>query len=520
MRNLVINRKNLKALNRNIGKYVANIGVVNEEGNIPVEVVCEKMHNLPTQGTILLVPDDSPFIKEYEYEIVDAFKFIVYFPEFVTLHVNNYGSMGGNAVLEAVDDDFREYVADSKNITLRYMNEILVGSVGIEYDENGVPTNEEDAAARIVTCDKPVYFRDGHVDVKTDWFLKDGVFNTGITFEEKYYAIELDIPLERDAEYRLADTQKTLDDYVESLTNAILPEVIDNEKKRFIPIYYDENGKPKLVKEISFNLHFRDRKENGVIRDGWKTTNDQLWNGMSLKNGRLIYDVKGMDDTYGDTLDYLGFDENDVKFSKNKVRKSFIRITYFSLKNMLLKEALSYATVFMDAGEIYGVYNKISGNDLPIFDNNRLDKSLRISSTFKLYNNRQNKKSSEGFYLYFYPNIIDSENPQKTIYMKIEFNHAGVGKTVPLMLPRNIDGKILKSGNADFPLNFTPEVYDSNGNVGRDFDFNGYQNAVLIPIEVGYNEELGEYVYVFPFATPKNGCIELNLFEPKVNGTV
>ena len=519
MRTLVVNKKKLIVEKRNIGKYSANVGQVNDKGMIPVSIVCENIHNLPKQGKITLIPDDSPFDKKYDYEALDGFNFIVYIPEYVMMEVSNYATTWQNAILEPVDDYFAAYASDVKNVTLKYGDEIIMGGVGIMYDEDGIPTNEEDAAARTVVCNKPVGFSGrGFIDVKNDWFLKDGVFNTNIIFAEDIYAMELGIPLERDTEYRLTDTQKMLNEYMETVKNVILPEIIDNEKQRFMPIYYDESGNPKYVKEIVFNLHFRDRKNldlnDGSFREGWKTSNEQVWNGMTLKNGNLMYDIKGIDDSYADTLDYLGFTEDDIKFSKNKIRKSFIRCTYFPSNDMMRKESLAYATVFMDVGELYNKYIKISGKQLKIFDRERLDKDFKIS------NNRQNQKSSEGFYLYFYPNEIDTESLQKTIYMKVEFNHAGFGKTVPMMLPRSENGKVLSSQEKGFPLNFTPEVFDKNGNSGVDFDFESYQNAILIPIEISYNMRLREYVYRFPFATVKNGCVELNLFEPRVNGTV
>ena len=525
MRTLVVNKKKLIVEKRNIGKYSANVGQVNDKGMIPVSIVCENIHNLPKQGKITLILDDSPFDKKYDYEALDGFNFIVYIPEYVMMEVSNYATTWENAILEPVDDYFAAYAFDVKNITLKYGDEIIMGGVGIMYDEDGVPTNEEDAAARTVVCNKPVGFSGhGFIDVKNDWFLKDGVFNTNIIFAEDIYAMELGIPLERDTEYRLTDTQEMLNEYVETVKNVILPEIIDNEKRRFIPIYYDDKGKPKQLKEIIFNLHFRDRRNldlnDGSLRDGWKTSDEQVWNGMTLQNGYLKYNIKGIDDSYGDTLDCLGFTDDDVKYSKNKIKKSFIRCTYYHSKDMLKKEVLAYATVFMDMGELYNKYIKISGRKLNVFDAGRLDKDLRISSVFKINHNRQNQKSSEGFYLYFYPNEIDVKSQQKTIYMKVEFNHAGVGKTVPMMLPRNKNGQVLSSQEKTFPLNFTPEVFDKNGNSGIDFDFESYQNAMLIPIEISYNTQLGEYVYYFPFTTAKNGCVELNLFEPRVNGRV
>jgi hypothetical protein len=183
---------------------------------------------------------------------------------------------------------------------------------------------------------------------------------------------------------------------------------------------------------------------------------------------------------------------------------------------MLQKELLAYSTIFLDSGELYNTYNKISGLKLPIFDKTRIDKNLRLSASFSIKNNRFSKKSSEGFYLYLFPSEIDSENMAKTIYMKVEFNHAGYGKTIPMMLPRTENGKIINSIDSNFPLNFTPTVMDKNGNVGVDFDFEGYQNAIMIPIEIKYDSQMKDYVYHFPFISSNDGKIELNLFEPRI----
>mgnify|MGYP006976657391 CR=1 FL=1 len=38
-------------------------------------------------------------------------------------------------------------------------------------------------------------------------------------------------------------------------------------------------------------------------------------------------------------------------------------------------------------------------------------------------------------------NVNRDENGERTIYMKVEFNHAGYGKTIPMMLPTATNGK-------------------------------------------------------------------------------
>ena len=57
-------------------------------------------------------------------------------------------------------------------------------------------------------------------------------------------------------------------------------------------------------------------------------------------------------------------------------------------------------------------------------------------------------RTSEGFYLYLFPDGLFDENGDantgRTIYMKAEFNHAGYGRTIPMMAPYHTNGSGFK----------------------------------------------------------------------------
>ena len=126
-------------------------------------------------------------------------------------------------------------------------------------------------------------------------------------------------------------------------------------------------------------------------------------------------------------------------------------------------------------------------------------------------------KSGEGFNLYLFREdapieLYDSEDPENTsqdIYMKVEFNHAGVGRTVPLIY-------WAKDGDG------TPEK----------LTIENYLKRLYIKVRVAFTDK--GYVYAFPDATKviddqvdtrKNGILwenerlVFNLFEPMLETT-
>ena len=113
-------------------------------------------------------------------------------------------------------------------------------------------------------------------------------------------------------------------------------------------------------------------------------------------------------------------------------------------------------------------------------------------------------RSGEGFNLYLFREDAPLENTSQPIYMKVEFNHAGIGRTVPMIYwPKDSDGE---------PEKLTIENYLDN---------------LYIEVRIALTEK--GYVYMFPDAVSsedtdnggkKNGIvwnderIVLNLFEP------
>ena len=59
---------------------------------------------------------------------------------------------------------------------------------------------------------------------------------------------------------------------------------------------------------------------------------------------------------------------------------------------------------------------------------------LRMSSQFEVTDKFSSNKSSEGFYFYTYKSNDGGVYPSE-IYMRVEFNHAGYGRTIPFMMP-------------------------------------------------------------------------------------
>lgn len=59
-----------------------------------------------------------------------------------------------------------------------------------------------------------------------------------------------------------------------------------------------------------------------------------------------------------DLLSYLGFDNNDVKYQKSKLKKSFLRISFYDSDNVGNQNLLHTATIFLDSGDLFAKYIK------------------------------------------------------------------------------------------------------------------------------------------------------------------
>ena len=212
-------------------------------------------------------------------------------------------------------------------------------------------------------------------------------------------------------------------------------------------------------------------------------------------------------------------------------------------KALLSKSYHSIApTIFLDTGELYTKYSNIKntskngGYVSHAFDKTRIDDNLRLSTKFTIKNKFNTSKSSEGFYLYLFPNEVEGENVARTIYMKVEFNHAGYGKSILMMMPRerlnvigydengnNIYGNEisygvnrfpLKSTDKDFPLSF---LKIENGSTDNDYE--RYVDSIMIPVNIVYSKVKKSYLYYFPWYNKANeDKITINLWEPRMRG--
>lgn len=309
--------------------------------------------------------------------------------------------------------------------------------------------------------------------------------------------IKINIPFEEHIETNMFQYERYNGTYIESIKSENINPIVDMEKQIFIPQINNKN-----VKKIVFNLHFRKRGTQTVIEDidnGWKENiiQNEWWN-------------TNINDS--DLLGYLGFTDNDVYYQKNKLKKSFIRLSFYDSKDRLKQNLLYYSTIFIDSGIQYGKYCKNIAENSTYFDNGNavmvLDKttvSNTLNSQLTISDNFDTTASSEGYFLYLFPDNLTSEG--RTIYMKVEFNHAKYGVTIPMMNQKKESGYM------------TSETKDTKG-------IEEMLSDLYTEIKIGYNAEKKEYYW--NIYTDKNiennninfeevtGTINLNFFEPIV----
>ena len=315
--------------------------------------------------------------------------------------------------------------------------------------------------------------------------------------------------------------------------------IVDMERDVYSP--KAKSGKIDVY-EVQFNLHFRTRQlpEWTVDEDN---ENENGWFATDMKQYQ-IGDYYDKVQSHGDLLGFLNFSNGDVYYQKNKIAKSFLRISVYNEPNPNTQVLLHTSTMFLDEHMLFGRYTKglvdqkykmISNNLSERFNMSTptilgeplsgqsfsFDDNVRLECTFKALNKYESDTTSEGFYMYIFREYCKNLH-DTVVYMKVEFNHAGVGRTIPFYLP-------MKPKEA--PLEQTPEgIVESAYTLSNENDRNEMREGIrmqdynlysYIPVHLRFNDKTKQFMYYFagPYAKAieKNdgNKLEFNLFEIK-----
>lgn len=166
-----------------------------------------------------------------------------------------------------------------------------------------------------------------------------------------------------------------------------------------------------------------------------------------------------------------------------------------------------------------------------------LDESHRLSSRLTIKNKYQTDTSSEGFYHYIFREYSEDLHP-KPLYMKIEFNHAGIGKTIPMLVPMRWGSSELNDDKDPTDYKNLKEYPLSALTLGNNDDVEELKKGIplsylyaqsYIPFYAVYDFINKEYAYVIDerYLTEDNksalhneGILNIDLFEMKIMNEV
>lgn len=294
----------------------------------------------------------------------------------------------------------------------------------------------------------------GNIEIYREQFLFGT--NCQYSFSIEKVGANINVPITNSFDTTLLQTELLDEYFVEDEKKKAINNIIDIEKDVYYPSIYtiNENGTYIFeddVYKIKFNLHFREHRGNN-----WLVDSKSMWNGVN--SDKSINDGITKDDT-SDLLSFLNFNNEDVHYQKNRLKRSFLRLSFYDSMNSANQNLLGYSTVFFNTGELfakyvkfmeedeytmvgadidtYGVYNPVKDRVGIKVDRiaKDFDEAKELSTQIVITSKNLSSASSEGFYFYLWRDN-ESAIPQD-IYMKVEFNHAGYGRTIPFMIPFN-----------------------------------------------------------------------------------
>lgn len=201
----------------------------------------------------------------------------------------------------------------------------------------------------------------------------------------------------------------------------IVNPIVDLEKVKISPVDY--STKQNEFSEINFELNF-------FVNNDWTIS--------------------------GSKLSDVGFVEEDVKYSRQVLKNTFIRLSFYDSNDIKTQNLLYYSTIFFDAGKMYGQY--IMDGDIDNIKTNLQVNSPKLSGGIGYF---------EGYNLYLFKNDIPKIGT--TVYLKLEYNNAINGRT--LLFTHN-----------------KPTTTDG-------YKLSELKNNMFLPITINYNEISNKYTY-------------------------
>lgn len=406
-------------------------------------------------------------------------------------------------------DDFIE-VNINPNNSSEYLGGDTVIFGGNVYEWTGkteeIPCTYIDENTFSYNYDKCIVYENEVLQIEDRRFVSElnTIYDTVLFYEYKEY-INLHLPISNTNATELND-ENLRKVYFDECKEKLIGKIIDYEKRCFEPRYKGTSSQLIPLNNIRFNLFLRDRSGS----EEWNTSDDKGWNQMRIDENGTFETVDSKVLTNGDLLTYLRFTDEDVYYRRKKIEKTFLRLSFYSSDDPFSQMLLFYSTIFLDSGDLYTKYiSNVNKTKEPltdivkqdIFDSNNLTLSFNVGDRYSRV------KSSEGFYLYLFPDGLQN-GATRTIYMKAELHHAGNGKTIPLMYPCE-KNKPLTFKNSNFPKHLLTD----------DGDLTKLYEYMFIPITLTYDATTNEYMYYFNTVLydSTNKAITIGLYEPKIN---